>query len=235
MDIINKCHHIAFIMDGNGRWAKKKLLPRTAGHFEGCQTLRKLALYGNKIGIKAMTFYAFSTENWKRDDSEVSYIMNLPKYFFDTYLKELIENNVVINIIGELDRLPQATQKIINDAIEATKNNNGMILTLAFNYGSQREIFLAAKKMCEAVAKGDISVDEIDESYFESNLMTSNLPPIDLMIRTSGEIRLSNYLLYQLAYSELVFTQTYWPDFNEKELESIIKEFLKRNRRFGGV
>jgi undecaprenyl diphosphate synthase len=227
--------HIAFIMDGNGRWAKKRKMPRTFGHHEGTKTIRSLALEANRLGVKAMTVYAFSTENFKRDQKEVDYIFRLPKEFFSLYLKELIENNVRIQLIGHLEMAPKETQDIINAAIEKTKDNTGLSLVFAFIYGGRDEIVQATKAIAQEYKDGLISMDDIDENLFENHLMTAGLPPVDLMIRTSGECRLSNYLLWQLSYSEFIFVDTLWPDFNEEELHKCIYYYQNRERRFGGV
>ena len=227
--------HIAFIMDGNGRWAKKRKMPRTYGHHEGTKTIRTLALEANRLGVKAMTVYAFSTENFKRDKSEVDYIFKLPKEFFNLYLKELIENNVQILMIGHLDMAPAETQKIIENAMESTKKNTGLKLVFAFIYGGRDEILEAVKKTAQEYKDHKIAIDDINESYFERHLMTSGLPDVDLMIRSSGESRLSNYLLWQLSYSELMFVDTLWPDFDEEELHKCIYYYQQRERRFGGV
>ncbi len=225
--------HIAIIMDGNGRWAKKRGMPRTFGHKEGAQNIRRIALAANKRGIKALTCYAFSTENWKRPEDEVNYLCKLPSIFFDQYLKDLMANNIRIAFIGELDAFPKETQDVINKAIDKTKDNTGLILSFAINYGGQREILLAAKAYANDCLNG--RANDIDEAGFAQYLMTKGFPEVDLMIRTSGELRISNFLLWQLAYSELIFTDVAWPDFNEEQLDLCIEEFKKRNRRFGGV
>ena len=235
LDMNNIHQHIAFIMDGNGRWAKKRKMPRTFGHHEGTKTIRSLALEANRLGVKAMTVYAFSTENFKRDQKEVDYIFRLPKEFFSLYLKELIENNVRIQLIGHLERAPKETQDIINAAIEKTKDNTGLSLVFAFIYGGRDEIVQATKAIAQEYKDGLISMDDIDENLFENHLMTAGLPPVDLMIRTSGECRLSNYLLWQLSYAEFIFVDTLWPDFNEEELHKCIYYYQNRERRFGGV
>lgn len=227
--------HIAFIMDGNGRWAKKRKMPRTYGHHEGTKTIRNIALVANELGVKAMTVYAFSTENFKRDANEVNYIFKLPKEFFDLYLKELIDNNVQLRYIGHLELAPEETRMIIEEAINKTKNNDGLILTFAFIYGGRDEIVNTTKLLCQKCLDGDIKVEDIDENYFEKHLMTTDLPPVDLMIRTSGEYRLSNFLPWQLAYAEFIFTDVYWPDFDEHELYRCIAIYQGRERRFGGV
>lgn len=235
LDMNNIPKHIAFIMDGNGRWAKKRKMPRTYGHHEGTKTIRTLALEANRLGVKAMTVYAFSTENFKRDASEVDYIFKLPKEFFDLYLKELIENNVQIRYIGHLELAPEETQKIIRAAIERTADNTGLILTFAFIYGGRDEIVEATKIICEKYKNGEILLEDITEDYFEKHLMTEDLPAVDLMVRSSGECRLSNFLPWQLAYAEFIFDETLWPDFDEEHLHRAIAIYQGRERRFGGV
>ena len=229
---MNSLNHLAIIMDGNGRWAKKNNLPRTAGHYKGVETIRNITIHANQLGIKCLTVYAFSTENWKRSEDEVSYIMSLPKVFFKNYLKELMENNVKVMMIGEKDRLPLETQKIMDSAIETTKNNTGLILNFAVNYGGQYEIVRAAKLFAEDYKNGKVL--DIDEESFKQYLYTKDLPEIDLLIRTSYELRVSNYLLYQIAYSEFIFTETLWPDFTPEELDKCIEEYNHRKRNFGG-
>lgn len=235
LDMNNIPGHIAFIMDGNGRWAKQRKMPRTYGHHEGTKTIRDIALSCNKLGVKAMTVYAFSTENFARPDQEVQYIFKLPKDFFESYMKELMENNVKITSIGHLEMAPQETQSIINKAIEKTSNNTGLILCFAFIYGGRDEIVWATKKIAQKVKDGELSIDNIDENIFSQELMTKDLPDVDLMVRTSGEQRLSNFLLWQLAYAEFVFTDIYWPDFNDEELRKAIWLYQNRDRRFGGL
>lgn len=235
IDMNNIPSHIAFIMDGNGRWAKKRKMPRTYGHHEGTKTIRSLALEANHLGVKAMTVYAFSTENFKRDAQEVEYIFKLPKEFFNLYLKELMENNVQIRYIGHLELAPQETQDIINAAIEKTAHNTGLILTFAFIYGGRDEIVEATKEIAQQLQNGDIQLEEITEDYFEKHLMTKDLPPVDLMIRSSGEYRLSNFMIWQLAYAEFIFDDTLWPDFNKEHLYEAIAIYQGRERRFGGL
>ena len=235
LDMNNIPAHIAFIMDGNGRWAKKRMMPRTYGHHEGTKTIRDVALAANKLGVKAMTVYAFSTENFKRDANEVNYIFKLPKEFFGLYLKELKENNVQLRYIGHLELAPKETKDIIENAILQTSENSGLILNFAFIYGGRDEIVETTKKLCQQCLNGDIKPEDITEDYFEKHLMTGDLPAVDLMIRTSGEYRLSNFLPWQLAYAEFIFTDVYWPDFNEKELHRCIAIYQGRERRFGGV
>ncbi|WP_279159742.1 isoprenyl transferase [Thomasclavelia cocleata] len=235
LDLDNIPKHIAFIMDGNGRWAKKRKMPRTYGHHEGTKTIRNIALKCNELKVEAMTVYAFSTENFARPEKEVQYIFKLPKDFFEAYMKELMENNVKICTIGHLDMAPQETQDIINTAIEKTKDNTGLKLCFAFIYGGRDEIVHASKNIAIKLKEGLIKEDDINEQLFSNELMTKDLPDVDLMIRTSGEQRLSNFLLWQLAYAEFVFTNVLWPDFNDEELYKAIWLYQNRDRRFGGL
>lgn len=235
LDLDNIPKHIAFIMDGNGRWAKKRKMPRTYGHHEGTKTIRDIALKCNELKVKAMTVYAFSTENFARPEKEVQFIFKLPKDFFEAYMKELMENNVKICTIGHLDMAPQDTQNIINTAIEKTKDNTGLKLCFAFIYGGRDEIVNASKNIAVKLKKGLIKEEDINEQLFSSELMTKDLPDVDLMVRTSGEQRLSNFLLWQLAYAEFVFTDVLWPDFNDEELYKAIWLYQNRDRRFGGL
>lgn len=235
LDLDNIPKHIAFIMDGNGRWAKKRKMPRTYGHHEGTKTIRDIALKCNELKVEAMTVYAFSTENFARPEKEVQYIFKLPKDFFELYMKELMENNVKICTIGHLDMAPLETQSIINTAIEKTKNNTGLKLCFAFIYGGRDEIVHASKNIAIKLKEGLIKEEDINEQLFSSELMTKDLPDVDLMVRTSGEQRLSNFLLWQLAYAEFVFTDVLWPDFNDEELYKAIWLYQNRDRRFGGL
>lgn len=226
--------HIAIIMDGNGRWAQKRGLPRTAGHKQGAENIRKIAIACNDLGVKALTCYAFSTENWKRPESEVDYLCKLPKIFFNRYLAELIKNNIRVTFLGEIERFPEETRNVITSAVDQTKMNTGLILCLAVNYGSRREITLAAMRYAQDVIDGKQSL-EIEEETFGSYMMTKEMPELDLLIRTSGEERISNFLLWQLAYAELIFTPVAWPEFSKMELEKALDEYHRRNRRFGGL
>lgn len=230
---MNSLNHIAIIMDGNGRWAKAKGLPRTMGHKKGVEKVREIAIYANKLGIKCLTLYAFSTENWKRPENEVNYLMSLPKVFFSSYMKEIMANNIKIEMIGELDRIPSEAKKIFIDAIEESKNNTGMVLNFALNYGGRDEIVRAAKNYALDYKEGKVS--NLDEDSFKDYLYTKGLPEVDLMIRTSKELRISNFLLYQLAYSEFIFIDTLWPDFSTDDLDKCIDEYNHRKRRFGDV
>lgn len=227
--------HIAIIMDGNGRWAKKRALPRMAGHKEGMNVVRKMTQLANRLGVKALTLYAFSTENWKRPIKEVDYLMKLPVEFLDTFLPELIQENVRVNIMGDVENLPPHTKTAVEKAMSDTRNNDGLVLNLAFNYGSRAEILLAVQKISCDVKNGKISEEEITEQVFSSYLMAGDINDPDLLIRTSGEIRLSNFMLWQLAYTEFYFTDVLWPDFSDEDLIEAIKVYQARSRRFGGI
>lgn len=230
----NVPQHIAIIMDGNGRWAKKRAMPRVAGHHEGMKTVRKITKISNELGIKTLTVYAFSTENWKRPKSEVDFLMKLPQEFLGTFLPELIAENVRVEMMGDLSLIPSHTQKAVKQAMEDTKNNTGMILNFALNYGSRGEIVTAVNSIIHDVKNGIIKED-VSEEMVSSYLMTKHLPDPDLLIRTSGEKRLSNFMLWQSAYTELWFTDVLWPDFSEDHLLQAVEEYQKRSRRFGGV
>ena len=227
--------HIAIILDGNGRWAKIRGLPRTAGHQEGAMNVREITKLCANIGIKALTVYAFSTENWKRPDEEVKFLMKLPIKFFNEFAPELVENNIRLKVIGNVEELPIDLQQKVLEISELTKNNTKMTLTIALNYGSQDEIKQAVQAIATEVKNGQLNVEDINEDVIDQHLMTSDLPPLDLMIRTSGELRISNYLLWQLAYAELYFTSIAWPDFKEEQLYEALLDYQKRNRRFGAL
>ena len=233
LDMNNIPVHIAFIMDGNGRWAKKRMMPRTYGHNEGTKTIRKIALEANRLGVKAMTVYAFSTENWKRSEAEVKGLMLLLKAYVEKMLAKTNSNNIKINILGDISKLDISLQKSINRILDKTKENTGLTLNIAFNYGGRDEIVKATQKISEEVKKGNINVEDIDEKMVGDYLYTKGQPDPDIMIRTSGELRLSNFLLWQLAYTEFVFLNKYWPDFNEKDLDNAVEDFQKRHRNFG--
>ncbi|MBM7692233.1 undecaprenyl diphosphate synthase [Peribacillus deserti] len=227
--------HIAIIMDGNGRWAKKRSLPRIAGHHEGMKVVKRITKLASQLGVKTLTVYAFSTENWKRPQTEVEFLMKLPEEFLGTFLPELIEENVKVQMMGEKEALPKHTLNAVEKAITDTRHNTGMILNFALNYGSRAEILHAMKKVLTDVKSGIIDENEVNEELFSNYLMTEGLPDPDLLIRTSGEIRLSNFMLWQLAYTEFWFTEVYWPDFSEDHLLEAISDFQKRSRRYGGV
>ena len=231
---MKECRHVAIIMDGNGRWAKAQGKPRTAGHLVGSDNVRTIAIAADELGIEYLTLYAFSTENWKRSNDEVNYIMNLPAVFFRKYMKEFLDRGFRMNILGELDALPSSTRKVLEDAMEESRNNTGLNLNICMNYGSQREILLAAKKYAKDVLEGKVDLN-LDEEGFEQYLMTDGFPPVDLLIRTSGEQRISNFLLWQIAYAELEFVQESWPEFTPDVLKRCLDEFTHRDRRFGGV
>lgn len=227
--------HVAIIMDGNGRWAKQRKLPRIAGHHEGMKTVRKTTLFANKLGVRVLTLYAFSTENWKRPKVEIDFLMKLPGEFLSTYLPELIENNVKVEMIGSAELLPVHTKAAIEKAIQATSLNDGMVLNFAMNYGSRSEIAEAVKKLADQLSKGEIESSSMTEQDVTNALMTAHLPDPDLLIRTSGEVRLSNFMLWQLAYAELAFTDVLWPDFDETCMLDVIENYQKRSRRFGSL
>ncbi len=231
-------HHIAIIMDGNGRWAQKRHLPRVAGHKQGMQTVKTITIAASNLGVKVLTLYAFSTENWKRPSSEVNYLMQLPIRFFSTFVPDLVKNKVRVMVMGDIQRLPAKTQQAVNDAVADTANCDGMVLNFALNYGSRDEITRAVQEVAAAVQAGTISPEAIDEELVSQHLMTAPLGEFadpDLLIRTSGEERISNFLLWQLAYSELEFVPEHWPDFDAESLKRAIIEFQGRHRRFGGL
>lgn len=227
--------HIAIIMDGNGRWAKKRGLPRVAGHKRGVDTVKDIVEACAEIGVKYLTLYTFSTENWKRPKEEVSTLMRLLLNSLRDRVDELCENDIRLTTIGDTDSLPYEVRKQLKADIERTKNNKKMILNLALSYSGRWEIIEAVKKISRAVEKGDLKPDEINEQLFSKFLTTKDLPDPDLVIRTSGEFRVSNFLLWQIAYSEFVITDIYWPDFNRHHLYESIRAFQKRERRFGKV
>lgn len=234
IDKDNIPQHIALIMDGNGRWAKNQGKPRTYGHVEGEKTLRKISLYCDKIGVKYLTAYAFSTENWKRPEAEVYALMKL----FNSYIDEMLSDyneNLVVRFIGERSRLGKTLQKKMKEVEEMTKNNNGTVVTLAINYGGRDEISRAVKQISEDVKNNKIKSEDITENLINSYLDTSYMPDPDLVIRPSGELRISNYLLWQIAYSEFWYSDILWPDFSEEDLNKAIYDYQLRNRRFGGV
>ena len=226
--------HIALILDGNGRWATSKGLPRNMGHQKGANTLEEVVKAANKIGVKYITAYVFSTENWSRPKEEVEFIMKEVIKLCKKWQK-LKKENVKINVIGSKENVPSEVQDAIDEAMNNTKDCNGATINMAFNYGSKKEIIDATKKIATLVKEGHIEIDDINESLFEDNLYTSGMPQVDLLIRTSGEIRISNYLLWQIAYAEMYFTKVYWPDFHTKEFYEAVYEFQRRNRRFGGL
>lgn len=230
--------HVAIIMDGNGRWAQKRHLPRIAGHKRGMETVKTITKVASDLGVKVLTLYAFSTENWKRPHDEVSYLMGLPVKFFNDFVPDLVKNNIQVRVMGVKDQLPVQTQKAVNDAIKDTAECTGMILNFALNYGSRLDIRLAVQEIGRQVANGQLDPEKITDQTIDANLMTGFLGDLadpDLLIRTSGEERISNFLLWQIAYSELVFTDVLWPDFDRSVFEQMILEYQQRDRRFGGI
>ena len=227
--------HVAIILDGNGRWAKNKGLPRNMGHKAGAKNVETIARAAGEMGIKYLTFYAFSTENWNRPDSEVEALMKLLENYFQNCIKTADKNNLQVRIIGDITRLTPEFQQKIKDLEEKSSQNDGLNLTIAINYGSRDEMIRAMKKMTADHDAGKLALEDISVSVFSSYLDTAELPDPDLLIRTSGEQRLSNYLLWQLAYSEFYFTQVPWPDFTKEELEKAVLAYNKRDRRFGGL
>ncbi len=226
--------HVAIIMDGNGRWATERGLPRREGHRQGVETVRDTVRNCNALGIKVLTLFAFSTENWQRPDWEVSYLMSLPEKYFESELPELIRKNVQVRMIGDRNKLPRRVLKVIDEGAVATKANSGMVLNFALNYGSRAEILLAVNRLVAEATAGK-TLKRVTEKKLSSYLYTVDLPDPDLLIRTSGEQRISNFLLWQLAYSELYFTEAYWPDFDKAELLKAVAVYQQRKRRFGRV
>lgn len=227
--------HIAIILDGNGRWAKSKGMPRNYGHTVGAQNVETVCRAADELGVKYLTLYAFSTENWNRPESEVDALMKLLESYLKNCIKTASKNNMRVRIIGEIGRLSEKFQQKIKDLEKASAMNTGLNLTIAINYGSRDEMLRAMRHVIKDVRDGKMSENEIDEKVFSSYLDTRELPDPDLLIRTSGEQRLSNYLLWQLAYSEFYFTDVPWPDFDKKELELAIEAYNSRDRRFGGL
>jgi undecaprenyl diphosphate synthase len=227
--------HIAIIMDGNGRWAADRGLPRAEGHRQGVESVRRTVEAALALGITHLTLFSFSSENWARPKEEISDLFGLLRRFIRRDLADLHKNGVKIRVIGTRTGLEADILRLIDDAIELTKNNTALNLTIAFNYGARDEIARAARRIAEAAAEGSLDPSEVTEERFGSYLDTANLPDPDLLIRTSGELRLSNFLLWQLAYAEFVFVDTYWPDFSREQLEAAIAEYQRRSRRFGGT
>lgn len=238
IDLARIPHHIAIIMDGNGRWAQARHLPRVAGHQQGMETVKTVTIAASKLGVKVLTLYAFSTENWKRPQSEVSFLMNLPIKFFNKFVPDLVKHNVRVTVMGDITKLPDKTQVAVQDAIRDTAHCTGMVLNFALNYGGRDEIVRATATIAREVQAGTLTPDKITEETFSNHLMTAQLTPDDepeLLIRTSGEQRLSNFMLWQVAYSEFVFMDEHWPDFDGESLKKAISIFQHRHRRFGGL
>ncbi|WP_178412241.1 isoprenyl transferase [Peptostreptococcaceae bacterium] len=227
--------HIAIIMDGNGRWAKSRFLPRTAGHKAGVETIRKVVKEADRLGIKYLTLYAFSTENWKRPKLEVDALMNLLVTYLKNEIDELHKNNVKLTAVGDFEKLPEACVRELHSAMDKTKDNTGVHLNLALNYGGRNDIREAVVELAKEYKEGKISLEDITEENIKKHLSTGEIPDPDLVIRTSGEQRLSNFLLWDVAYSEFYYTDIHWPDFDGEALEKAIYAYQKRDRRFGGV
>jgi len=227
--------HVAIIMDGNGRWAEQRGLPRTAGHKQGVEAVRNIVRAAGNAGIEYLTLFAFSSENWNRPESEIGELFSLLRFFIRRDLADLHENDVCIRIIGERDGIPSDLLAMLDDACNLTEHNTGRNLVIAFNYGSRSEIVRAARGLAGKVKAGTLDPDRIDEGVFEAELHTHGIPDPDLLIRTSGELRLSNFLLWQLAYCEFVFVETLWPDFSQDEFLDALRSYQSRNRRFGGL
>lgn len=233
MEKENMPKHIAIIMDGNRRWARQKGLDPKLGHKEGAKTLEKIVRYANKIGLGYITVYAFSTENWKRTEDEVGALMLLLQNYLDDYSKRADTENIKVKVLGDISALPEGMQKSINKCMERTKNNTEVTFNIALNYGGRDEIVKAVKKISEQVKEGKINIEDINEQLISDNLYTAGEPDPDLLIRTSGELRTSNFLPWQIVYSEFVFIEKNWPDFDEKDLDEAIEIYQKRNRKFG--
>ena len=229
----NMPRSIAIIMDGNRRWAKAQGKPSSYGHKEGAKTLEKIVRYANKIGLEYITVYAFSTENWKRTEDEVKTLMLLLQSYLDDYSKRADSENIKVKILGDISALSKGMQKSIKECMERTKNNTGVTFNIALNYGGRDEIVRATKKIAEKVKNGEINIEDINEDLISNNLYTAGEPDPDLLIRTSGELRLSGFLTWQSVYSELLFINKNWPDFSEEDLDNAIIEYQKRTRKFG--
>jgi len=235
IDKNNLPQHIAIIMDGNGRWAKERGLPRTAGHRKGMEGIKEILKAANELGIKFITFFTFSTENWQRPKREVDMLMHSLDNFLKNQVRELNQKNIRLMVIGEKEPLPHYLQKRIKQAQDLTKENNGLVAIIALNYGSRQEIINAVRRFCEQVREGKESIDNLSQELFANFLYTAGIPDPDLLIRTSAELRISNFLLWQLSYTELYFPRKYWPDFGREDLVKAIKEYQRRERRFGGI
>lgn len=234
-DAVPVPRHVAIIMDGNGRWAKARRLPRIAGHKQGVEAVRRVSKAAREQGVEVLTLYAFSSENWRRPEEEVRDLMGLLRHFLKNELKDLVAENVRLRVIGDYRSLSADLVAMIDDAIAKTSVNDGATLVIALNYGAQAEIVAAARRLASAAQAGEIAADAIDEAMFSDALTTHGLPPLDLLIRTSGEQRLSNFLLWQAAYAELLFVETLWPDFDGAALADALAQFGRRQRRFGGL
>jgi undecaprenyl diphosphate synthase len=228
-------NHIAIIMDGNGRWARRRGLPRTAGHRAGIDRIKKIIKSADELGVKILTLFAFSTENWKRPKREVDMLMRSLENFLDKEISDLNKNNIRLNVIGRDEPIPKNLLEKLKNAQEITKNNTGITVNLAFNYGARTEIVDAVKRIADAVSRQRYSLEQLNENSFSEFLYTAGFADPDLLIRTSGEMRISNFLLWQLSYAEFYFTKKFWPDFDKKDLQDAIQEFQSRDRRFGEI
>jgi undecaprenyl diphosphate synthase len=228
-------NHIAIIMDGNGRWARRRGLPRTAGHRAGIDRIKKIIKSADELGVKILTLFAFSTENWKRPKREVDMLMRSLENFLDKEISDLNKNNIRLNVIGRDEPIPKNLLEKLKNAQEITKNNTGITVNLAFNYGARTEIVDAVKRIADAVSRQRYSLEQLNENSFSEFLYTAGFADPDLLIRTSGEMRISNFLLWQLSYSELYFTKKFWPDFDKEDLQDAIRDFQSRDRRFGEI
>jgi undecaprenyl diphosphate synthase len=227
--------HIAIIMDGNGRWAKKRAMNRIRGHEEGAESVRVIVRTSREIGISYLTLYAFSEENWIRPQYEIKALMKMLKRFMKSELKEMMENGIRFHTIGRINKLPDDVQEIIHKTMKETSSNSGMVLTLALSYGGRQEILDATQKIIKRIQSGEISAEDVSEQFVSDSLYTCGMPDPDLLIRTSGEYRISNFMLWQIAYTEIYITPTLWPDFRKAEYLLAIEEFMKRERRFGAT
>lgn len=227
--------HIAIIMDGNGRWAKERDLPRREGHYAGAESVEVALETCGEIGVDYLTLYAFSSENWKRPEAEVKALMGLLAHFLKEKTPSLIKNNIRLQVIGQIDKLPKSNQKSLQKSIEATAGNNGLTLVVALSYGSREEILEATRSLMEKAKSGEIDPAELNVESFAAHLNTADFPDPDLLIRTSGEYRISNFLLWQISYAEIFITKTFWPDFRRQNLLDAVGEYQQRQRRFGGV
>lgn len=235
IDPNNIPNHIGIIMDGNGRWAKQRFMPRTAGHKEGMQRVIELVEYCADLDIKYLSLYAFSTENWKRPKEEVNGLMKLLVTYINQELDKINKNNIKIQTMGDISKLPDFARVEVEKAIDRTKNNDRMVLNIGLNYGGRDDIVTATKNIVKDVTSGLLDINSLDEEVYKKYLYTKDLPDVDLLIRPSGELRLSNFMLYQIAYSEFWFSDIFWPDFKEEDLYQAILDYQKRNRRFGGI
>ncbi len=227
--------HVAIILDGNGRWARRRGRERTYGHEKGALNIKTVALEANRLGIEVLSVYAFSTENWKRPEDETGFLMKLPKRFEESYRDDFKENDIRVVFSGRRDRIGEENRKFMEESEEKTKDRKGLTVNICFDYGGRTEIVSAARDIAEKVKNDSLAVESINEETFAQHLYHPELPPVDLLIRTSGAQRLSNYMLWQVSYAEFYFTRTHWPAFNEKELRKAIDDFQKRDRKFGGL